>query len=295
MRKAVIDLGTNTFNLLIAEVEDGQLNLIHSDKAAVLLGMGGINRGIIAEDAMERAKDALKLFKAKCEYHNVKSVKAIGTSALRASSNSKELVDYAENILKIQIEIVTGLQEADFIYRGVKWGYNFMEPTIVMDIGGGSTEFIFADITGVKEVTSLNIGVSRIYQTLNQPDEFTDDSIKKIVQFLDDGKCDFFSKVDSKILMGSSGSFETIYEMIYKKSFPENEGAIEIPLDEVRSTLEWIITSSLQERIDNDWIVLIRKKMLPIAAVKILWVINHFKIERLIISPFSLKEGVLNE
>lgn len=295
MRKAVIDLGTNTFNLLIAEVSGGQLKLIHSDKAAVLLGMGGINQGIIAEDAMERAKDALKLFKAKCEYHNVKMIKAIGTSALRASSNSKELVAYAENTLDIQIEIIAGLQEAEYIYRGVKWGYDFSEPTIVMDIGGGSTEFIFAGPEGIREVTSLDIGVSRIYQTLNQPDEFTDDSIKTIVQFLDDGKSDFFKKVDSSILMGSSGSFETIYEMIYKKPFPENDGAIEIPLDEVKSTLEWIVTSSLQERINNDWIVLIRKKMLPIAAVKILWVINHFKIKRIIISPFSLKEGVLNE
>lgn len=295
MRRAVIDLGTNTFNLLIAEIEHGNLNMIHSDKTAVLLGMGGINRGRIADDAMERAKDALKLFKAKCEYHNVKLINAIGTSALRGASNSAELVDFALNEIGVEIEIITGLKEAEYIYRGVKWGYDFQDPTIVMDIGGGSTEFIYADTSGVKKVTSLDIGVSRIYQTLNQPDEFTEDSIKQIVQFLDDGKCDFFSDVSSEILMGSSGSFETIYEMIYRKSFPEHDGAIEIPLVDVLSTLEWIITSTLKERLENDWIVQIRKKMLPIAAVKILWVINHFNIKRIIISPFSLKEGVLNE
>ena len=117
---------------------------------------------------------------------------------------------------------------------------------------------------------------------------------KAIVQFLDAEKCDFFNKVNSEILIGSSGSFETIYEMIYNRSFTENKQALEISLEEVKLRLEWIIYSTLQERLDNDWIIQIRKRMLPIAAIKILWVINYFNIKRIIISPFSLKEGALN-
>ncbi|MEJ6777093.1 MAG: hypothetical protein QNK85_07195 [Crocinitomicaceae bacterium] len=294
MRQAVFDLGTNTFNLIIAEIENGKLKIIHSNKAAVLLGMGGINHGVIVEDALERAKNTLKLFKSQCDHYNVASINAIGTSALRASSNSNHLVDYAKDTMNIDIHIIKGIQEAEYIYRGVKWGYDFTEATIVMDIGGGSTEFIFADKIGIKELTSLDIGVSRIFQTMNEPDEFTEESIKAIVQFLDAEKCDFFNKVNSEILIGSSGSFETIYEMIYNRSFTENKQALEISLEEVKLRLEWIIYSTLQERLDNDWIIQIRKRMLPIAAIKILWVINYFNIKRIIISPFSLKEGALN-
>jgi len=164
-----------------------------------------------------------------------------------------------------------------------------------MEIGGGSTEFIFADAQGVKKLSSLNIGISRIFQALNEPDEFTTEHIKIINQFLENGKCEFFSSVKSEILIGSSGSFETIYEMIYKKSFDGYGDTIEIPLDEVKLTLDWIITSTIQERLNHDWIADIRKIMLPIAALKIAWVINHFNIKRIIVSPFSLKEGVLNE
>lgn len=294
MRQAVFDLGTNTFNLIIAEIENGKLNIIYSDKAGVLIGMGGINQGVIVEDALERAKKTLKLFKAQCYHYSVESINAIGTSALRASSNSNHLVDYVKDTMNIDIHIIKGLQEAEYIYRGVKWGYDFAEASIVMDIGGGSTEFIFADTIGIKELASLDIGVSRIFQTMNEPDEFTEESIKAIVQFLDAEKCDFFNKVDSEILIGSSGSFETIYEMIYNKPFTENKRALEISLEEVKLTLDWIIYSTLQERLDNDWIIQVRKRMLPISAIKILWAINHFNIKRIIISPFSMKEGALN-
>ena len=295
MRKAVIDLGTNTFNLLIAEVENEALNVIHSDKISVLLGMGGINHGFIAADALERAKDALYSFKNQCDVHGVKTIRAIGTSALRASRNRNQLVDYAKDVIGIEIQIIDGQQEAEYIYRGVKWKHDFSEPAIVMDIGGGSTEFIFADTRGVKELTSLDIGVSRIFQTLNKPEEFTEDNLKTIVQFLEDENCTFFNKAHSEILLGSSGSFETIYEMVYEKPFNARGGAVEIPLDKAMLALEWIIASTLQERLNHDWIVKIRKRMLPIAALKIIWVINHFNIKRIIISPFSLKEGVLNE
>src|SRR5690606_9906849 len=92
IRKAVIDLGTNTFNLLIAEIGGNQLNYIYSEKVPVLLGMGGINEGFIAEDAMERAKLALTQFKLKCEEKNVELIQGIGTSALRGAKNANELV-----------------------------------------------------------------------------------------------------------------------------------------------------------------------------------------------------------
>ena len=108
MRIAVIDLGTNTFNLLISQVNGGKLHLIHTEKESVLLGMGGINQSIITVDALNRAKETLNLFKSKCEIFHVKSIQAIGTSALRSSKNNYELVDYAKDILDIDINIIDG-------------------------------------------------------------------------------------------------------------------------------------------------------------------------------------------
>lgn len=292
MRRAVIDLGTNTFNLLIADSVDGKLVSVYSDKRPVLLGMGGINEGIIAQPAMERAKKALKFFRETCIEYQTNSIIGIGTSALRAASNKSELLKYASEELGITIEIISGEQEAELIYYGVRLTYPFKESTVIMDIGGGSTEFIKATASGVERVTSLDIGVSRIYQTLNMPEEFDFNHINSVLTFLDEEACDFFKDVKSNVLIGSSGSFETLYSLVFQKEFPKSDESLEIPMDEVLRELNWIINSSLEDRMNNSWIVPIRKKMLPISAVKMKWVIEKLGIERLFVSPYSLKEGV---
>ena len=246
-REAVIDLGTNTFNLLIAEVNDGELNCIYNDKLPVLLGMGGINQGIIVKAAMERAKDALQRFCNSCKEYNVVSITGVGTSALRAASNAQELVDYAKRELDFTIEIVSGEREAELIYKGVKLSYSFSKPGVIMDIGGGSTEFIGADNSGVQWAKSLNIGVSRIFQQLDQPEEFTVEHIQKIRAFLDEKGGAYFRERQSGLLIGASGSFETLYEMVFLSEFPATNKVVSIPFKRLVSALDWGIKSSLKD------------------------------------------------
>lgn len=292
MRKAVIDLGTNTFNLLIAEIHGGKLNYIHSEKIPVLLGMGGINEGFIAEDAMDRAKLALHQFKLKCNEKSVELIQGIGTSALRGAKNAKDLINYAKFELDIPISVVSGQEEAKFIYNGVKLCHPIHDSTLIMDIGGGSTEFIHADATGMLKAESLDIGVSRIYQLLDQPLEYSALHIQQINDYLEAKKGDFFDSLDAHILVGSSGSFETIFEMIHKNNFPSTGESFELHIDQVNKQLDWLITSTLEERMNNEWIISIRKKMMPIAALKMKWIIQMMNIERIYVSPYSLKEGV---
>lgn len=294
IRKAVIDLGTNTFNLLIAEIDRDRLDYIYSEKVPVLLGMGGINEGFIAEDAMERAKCALNQFKLKCEEKNVELIQGIGTSALRGANNASELVDYASKELKISIKIISGQEEARLIYKGVKWCHPIHYPILIMDIGGGSTEFIHADKAGMIGAESLDIGVSRIYQLLDKPLEYSQEHIQQINDYLEAQKSDFFDSFNSSILVGSSGSFETIFEMIHKMNFPTTGHSFELPLDQVLEKLDWLISSTLEERMNNEWIVSIRKKMMPIAAIKMKWIIQMMNIQRIYVSPYSLKEGVFS-
>ncbi|MFN9115059.1 MAG: exopolyphosphatase, partial [Bacteroidota bacterium] len=191
MRKAVIDLGTNTFNLLVADLNDGSFTIIHSEKDGVALGMGGINQGFLSEDAFQRGIGALRHFKQKCEELAVTSIRALGTSALRSASNSAEFIAEAHN-LGINIEIVNGLREAELIYHGVRWSYDFREPGVIMDIGGGSTEFIFADRNGIQDMTSLDVGVSRIYQHFNTSDPLSASDIVQIENWLEIQSDGFF-------------------------------------------------------------------------------------------------------
>jgi exopolyphosphatase/guanosine-5'-triphosphate,3'-diphosphate pyrophosphatase len=294
MRKAVIDLGTNTFNLLIADVNSEGFSIVHSEKEGVALGMGGINENIISPDAFERGMKTLRHFKNVCTQNEVKIINAFGTSALRGAKNSSEFVQQINSELGITVSIISGEKEAELIYKGVKWSYDFESPGVIMDIGGGSTEFIFADKDGMKDLVSMNIGVSRIHQELTLNDPLTPTDIKTITDWLDEKANGFFDGKSADLLIGASGSFETFYELIHHVPFPELIQSIEVPMEELNETILSIIASTQAERDVNDFILPIRKKMAPIAAVKVKWVIEKLGITRTIISPCSLKEGALS-
>ena len=173
IRKAIIDLGTNTFNLLIADVGNGGFQLVHSEKEGVALGMGGINDNFITPDAVNRAIASLIHSLNVCKQYRVEKLIAIGTSAIRDASNAQAFIDEVQKQTGLQIQVVSGIQEAELIYQGVKWSYSFNESATIMDIGGGSTEFVFATKNGICDLVSLNIGVSRIYQYFNCSDPFS--------------------------------------------------------------------------------------------------------------------------
>lgn len=293
MRRAVIDLGTNTFNLLVADVMDGKLDFVHHEKLPVMLGMGGINEGFISQDALHRAEDALRSFKSRCVNLHADVIVAIGTSALRGASNSQKLLDFANDQLDINIQIVSGIDEASLIYEGVKLTHNFTHPAMIMDIGGGSTEFIYANNVGPRWSGSYDIGVSRIYQFLGEPDEFGESEFEAIRNYLDDRCGNCFPNYPLEHLVGSSGTFETFYEMIFESPFPDVGEALDLPLNRLNEILHWSKSASLEQRINNPWVVPMRKKMLPIAAVKLLWIMNKWPIKKVWVSPYSLKEGAL--
>ena len=291
MKKGIIDLGTNTFNLLIGTIDASEVKIEFATKVPVLLGMGGINEGFIAPDALKRAKSTLRDYRNYCDEAGVESVIGLGTSAMRAAKNAHEIVDFAREELGIEILIISGEEEAALIYDGVNLIHNLTEAGMIMDIGGGSTEYIHADKNGIITSASFDIGVSRVYQKLGNPEVFTDATYAEIESFFNKVTGDFFVNRQVELLIGASGSFETLYEMIFEQKFPVLNATVEIPMDKLLNVIDWSLKSTLQERIDHPWIVPMRKNMLPVAAYCIFWTIKKLGTKRVIISPYSLKEG----
>lgn len=291
MKKAVIDLGTNTFNLLVGSVFGDKLEIIYCEKEAVLMGMNGINNGSIAEDAWMRAMQTLFRFKKRCEKQNVDEIIGFGTSALRGAKNGELFVKEVYENIGIRIHIISGSQEAQLIYRGVRWLFDFKQAATIMDIGGGSTEFIAANARGIVEAQSFDIGVSRLYQNLNKRNNLTANDFKFINEYLEARTGRFFEEDRSTLLIGASGSFETFYEMIFQKKFTAEEKMVTLPLLPLLDQLNWVIDSRYEDRINHKWIVPMRKKMIPIAAFKIKWIIQKLNVDRVLLSPYSLKEG----
>ncbi|MDF3027316.1 MAG: Ppx/GppA phosphatase [Fluviicola sp.] len=293
MRVAVIDLGTNTFNLLVADVHSTGFDIVHNSKEGVALGMGGINEGRISGEAMERAFRAFEKFKGICNGLNVATITGIGTSAVRDADNNEEFLSEIKKRFGIEIEIVDGLEEAELIYQGVSWSYHFEKTSLIMDIGGGSTEFIRIESGRELEFLSANIGVSRAIQLFQLEDPLSKENQKELISWFEEnaGELKHFSACD--VLVGASGSFETFYEMVHEEEFPNKLENIRLSREELMATLNWIIESTFEQRENHPFIIPIRRKMAPIAALKTKWIVEKFEIKEIVISPCSLKEGVL--
>lgn len=292
-RVGVVDMGTNTFSLLIADVYSDKFETIYSEKIGVSIGMGGINKGFIAMPAFRRGVKAMMKFKEICDQNDVVEIRAIATSAIREAINAMDFTNEIFFKTTINPKVISGSEEADLIYNGVLWSHNFPERAVIMDIGGGSTEFIFATEAGIEEKVSLNIGISRIYQELKLEDPLTEKDVRKIEKWLDDRSNGFFKDKQCDVLVGASGTFETFHEMINHKHFSSNCQAQEMDMQAIASILDWVIHSTKLERNHHPYIIPIRRKMAPIAAVKTRWILNQLLVKKVFVSPCSIKEGVL--
>ena len=289
-RKAIIDLGTNTFNLLIAELSKKKWIDIYNQKIGVLLGMGGINSETITEDAMTRGLQAMIKFKGICDDYMVHPI-AIGTSALRDAKNKNIFINHVYKETGIKIDIISGDKEAEYIFKGVKKTFS-KDNGIIVDIGGGSTEIIYFKNKRIIKKKSFDIGVSRIYQMFDFKDPILNNESEKLKDWFDQETDGFLNDIHCDTLIGASGSFETLYELINQKQFESNTSII-LPIDTLLNTLNTISFSSYKERNENEWIIPIRKKMIPFAAIKVQWLIDKLNIKEVYVSPYSMKEGIL--
>ena len=158
-RIAIIDLGTNTFNLVIAEKSSKGHTILHQERIAAKMGVGGINHGYITTEGIRRVIQALKEIKLTIENWHVTKVQAFGTSALRSAKNGIELVEKIYSEVGIEVKIITGEEEAELIYQGVRSAVPLgPSKSLIVDIGGGSVEFIIGNESEVFWKQSFEIG-----------------------------------------------------------------------------------------------------------------------------------------
>lgn len=298
-----MDLGTNTFHLLITEGSIDNHIILEHEHIAVRLGEGGINKGIIQPEAFTRGLATMQQFRQLIDKHAVDSVRAIATSALRNAGNGQEFIRQVKELTDIQIEIINGDTEAGFIYQGIKAsGCLSASDTLIMDIGGGSVEFILGNSRGIIWKQSFEIGAARLMDKFHQTDPIPQASITKLNTYLEDKLTPLFDAVNNNkvdTLIGSSGAFETFTELIEK---PKNEA---FRLKDVRNYLfntdelidvtDVVIASSHQQRASNPAIIPVRVDMIVVASLITRFIMQRLNISNIAMSTYSLKEGVLAE
>ncbi|RYM33858.1 hypothetical protein ERX46_07795 [Brumimicrobium glaciale] len=296
MRGAVIDLGTNTFGLIVFETKADKTEILITDKSFVNLGEGGINSNILTPRAMERAYFAIDHFVETCRSFGVypDKIHGFGTSALRDATNAKEFLDKIEKLHQLKIRLINGKKEAELVYAGVSSIHPFSEESsCIMDIGGGSTEFTVTKSDIVQEQKSFNIGISRITQLFELSDPLTKDDINRIEIFLEYQTKSYFETLSVDSLIGAAGSFETFFSMINKTASYDNNTTHLLPFDKLKTILDELIHSTRAERDANYWIIDYRKEMINVAALKTKWVLDFVGATSCYFSPSGLKEGII--
>ncbi len=300
MKIAVIDMGTNTFHLLIASVEGGELNVLHKEKTAVRLGKGGITQGFITPEAEKRALKALKRFKETIAIENVVQVFATATSAIRNAKNGKELVEKIKVSTGIEVRVISGEQEAQYIYNGVKKALPIgSDPALIMDIGGGSIEFIIANENEIFWKRSFEIGGQRLIDQFHQHDPISPEEKAGLERYLKEQLEPLAieaKKYNLDTLIGSSGTFDTlsdIYRMKVNLEKDPDSTEFPLPIDYYYGIVQELISKDEKERLAIPGMITMRVEMIVVAVILVDFVLNTLNLTNIRVSAYALKEGVL--
>jgi len=299
-RVAVIDLGTNTFHLLIADIIDNQLHLLHKEKQSVKIGEGGISRGEIAAPAQQRALNTLQGFKEVIDDLEVEKIYANATSAFRNAGNGRELAAEIYRQTGIPIQIIDGQKEAWYIYRGVSQALDMgPKDSLILDIGGGSVEFIIANESSIQWMHSFEIGAQRLMDRFHHHDPITTDDISDLENYLDQQLTQLFPAMKEyhpQTLIGASGTFDTLSQI-----YSHHQG---IPMEGTERTLtnagfheihQQIIHKNRSQRMAIPGMIEMRVDMIVVACSLINYLLKKFSFQNIRISTYALKEGVLSE
>lgn len=295
-RYGVIDLGTNTFHLLIVDVnKKGESTELFRERIFVKLAEDGI--GKIGDKAYLRGINALSHFQKILLQHQVKNINAFGTAALRTASNGKEFISDAKSKSGISIQLIPGTEEARLIHVGVNQAVELgNEKGLIMDIGGGSVEFIIADKNQVFWAESFPIGVAVLYNNFHQEEPISDKEIKTLNLYIEQTLQPLFEVLKNhkiKYLVGASGTFDVLEKILPNAQKTTLSATIDV--ENFYPVYQKILTMNMEERRAEEDIPLTRADMIVVALILIDFMLKNVAIEKILVSAYAMKEGILWE
>ena len=309
-RVAVIDCGTNTFNLRIVDVgaEAGWIP-VFGQRVPVKLGQGGVAKKVIRPDRMARGLDALVSMKEATRNYRVDEVHVMATSAMRDAKNGEEFVAQTKALTGFEIQVISGQHEARLIQEGI--ALNVQSPVegvcMTMDIGGGSVEFIVWDAENIRWSQSFDVGVARLHMLMNWGDPLGEEGLAKMRPFLDDVLEPLAAAMEAlkpTMLVGASGSFDTVAAMAGTRTVIErpdhaqtpepHPGLDPIPLPAWGELSKQLTTEDVHHRAAMPGMDPARVDLMPYSAALIEWVMSHGEFSSMWRAPYALREGVLS-
>lgn len=300
MRVAVIDLGTNTCNLLIAELISGAFKILHQSKQLVKLGDDKIKANEISLEATKRTLSAFKIHKKIIETFDVEKVKTIATSAVRSAENKIKYLEEIGDKTGWVVKVVSGEKEAELIFKGVLLAFEKLKnPVVILDIGGGSNELILAKNKDLLWKESRPSGMARVINQFPISDPILPEEITILQRYFTEQHKNAFQKCKQhsvKHLIGCSGAFDTVADLIDKTNPGEKQRKTQaIEVLEFYQVYYSLLKSTRKTRLKMKGMDMVRVDLIVPAVILIECLITEIGIQNIVQTDFALREGVLFE
>lgn len=292
---ATIDLGSNSFHMLTAALEHNEIKILESTSEKVMLAEGLSKQEGIHPEAMIRGLECISRFAQRIENIPKENIRVIGTNTLRAARNSVHYKAQLEKKLKgIEIEIISGIEEARLIFLGVNhsWsGLNQFTKNLVIDIGGGSTEFIIGKNFKLKQAESLRMGCiayQRFFPHYEVNNKFFNRAVRAAKYEMRNIKEDFPEKA-WQYTVGSAGTFKAIEKILIAQGLTE-EG---ITLNGLKQIKRQLLSFDHMQDIQMDGLKANRQRTIVPGVAITIAIFKSLGIKKLHISRGGLREGIL--
>lgn len=298
VRIGIVDMGSNAIRFLIAETSGSEHRIVESHRLAVRLGREAFETGQIPEAAITDTVDAFRRFRASCDRLNVQRTRAIATSAMRSARNSELLVDRVREASGIEIDVISGTQEAYLLKLGIETRINLsVGRSLLVDVGGGSVEVVVVDNGNVVSANSYKLGALRMLNAYRDADgDAFADLVRKhlkgienrIIEHLGTGKIDRYAAV--------GGNIDCLVDMVGERvGKREQDGVDACKLKEVDREVTNLAGMPEADRIKKHDLRPDRADTIVPAGIVYLHLGKLAKIDQVLVPKTGVKEGLLIE
>lgn len=301
-RIAAIDIGTNSFHLVIVEVkQDGSFDFLDRERVVLrLASQKGKDLSIISADEIKKAIETLNNFAKLAKFYKAK-IRAVATSAVRESINQQEFINAVFENTGVKVEVIDGREEARLIFLGIKKALPLENKKVLcVDIGGGSTEFIYAVNGKIEFAESVKIGAVRLSKLFFPEFLIKEDSVlncSNYVEKLIKENQNINTNIKIDFGVGVSGTVDTIYNLSQVKKYKivkEQLNGYSFYKEEFEEHYNKIISlKSPEERVKYPGMEAKRADIIPAGMIILKRIFELFTLNEMVVSEFALREGIV--
>ncbi|HEX4777572.1 MAG TPA: Ppx/GppA phosphatase family protein [Acidimicrobiia bacterium] len=301
MRIAALDLGSNSFHLLVAEVHaDGTFVAITREKEMLRLGDAVARDGFVPPETADAAVATVRRFRKLADAAGAAEVLACATSAIRTAANGDALVDRLERETGVSVDVIDGMEEARLIFGALRASVVLEPaPALCFDLGGGSVEVMVGDTSGLRWSTSERLGVARLTAELVDSDPLSKrdrarlrDRVTRVLEPVATAVASY----EPGLVVGSSGTLEDVARMVNARrdgDVPVSLNQFTFTRDEFMPLHHELTRLPAAERRRIEGLEARRVDLIPAGAVFLDTVMDLFAFDQMTVSEWALREGLV--